>query len=65
MLSELLAILAPIMISVGAGFIWGKTGTEFPSDFISRIVMNIGTRYCYRYDRYGFIWLGVIALDET
>mgnify|MGYP006203431347 CR=1 FL=1 len=43
MLSELLAILAPIMISVGAGFVWGKTGTEFPSDFISRIVMNIGT----------------------
>ena len=43
MLSELLAILAPIVISVGAGFIWGKTGTEFPSDFISRIVMNIGT----------------------
>ncbi|PUA26621.1 MAG: transporter [Cellvibrio sp. 79] len=43
MLSELLAILAPIMISVGAGFIWGKTGTDFPSDFISRIVMNIGT----------------------
>lgn len=43
MLSELLAILAPIIISVGAGFIWGKTGTHFPSDFISRIVMNIGT----------------------
>lgn len=43
MLSELLAILAPIVISVGVGFIWGKTGTEFPSDFISRIVMNVGT----------------------
>lgn len=43
MLSELLAILAPIVISVGAGFVWGKTGTDFPSDFISRIVMNIGT----------------------
>lgn len=43
MLSELLAILAPIMISVGAGFVWGRSGTDFPSDFISRIVMNIGT----------------------
>ncbi len=43
MLSELLAILAPIVLSVGAGFIWGKTGSNFPSDFISRIVMNIGT----------------------
>lgn len=43
MLSELLAILAPIMISVGAGYAWGRSGVEFPSDFISRIVMNIGT----------------------
>jgi malate permease and related proteins len=43
MFSELFAILAPIMISVGAGYIWGKTGTNFPSEFISRIVMNIGT----------------------
>ncbi|WP_039913277.1 AEC family transporter [Cellvibrio mixtus] len=43
MLSELFAILAPMMITVGAGYIWGKTGTPFPSDFISRIVMNIGT----------------------
>ncbi len=43
MLSELFAILAPMMITVGAGYIWGRTGTPFPSDFISRIVMNIGT----------------------
>ncbi len=43
MLSELLAILAPIVISTAIGYIWGKTGTDFPTDFISRIVMNIGT----------------------
>lgn len=43
MYNELLAILAPIVISTGAGFIWAKTGAEFPSDFISLIVMNIGT----------------------
>lgn len=43
MYNELLAILAPIVISTGAGFIWGKSGADFPSDFISRIVMNIGT----------------------
>ncbi len=43
MLGELFAILAPIVISVGAGFIWGKTGNDFPSNFISRLVMNIGT----------------------
>lgn len=43
MLSELLAILAPIMISTGIGFVWGKRGLDFPTDFISRIVMNVGT----------------------
>jgi predicted permease len=43
MLNELFAILAPIMISVGMGYVWGKSGTEFPTEFISRIVMYIGT----------------------
>jgi malate permease and related proteins len=43
MLNELFAILAPIMISTGMGYLWGKSGAEFPTEFISRIVMNIGT----------------------
>lgn len=43
MLSELFAILAPIVISVGIGYIWGKTGTDYPAEFISRIVMYVGT----------------------
>jgi predicted permease len=43
MFNELFAILAPIVICTGTGFIWGKSGSEFPTDFISRIVMNIGT----------------------
>jgi len=43
MLNELLAILAPILLATGTGFVWGKRGLEFPADFISRLVMNIGT----------------------
>lgn len=43
MLSELFAILAPIMISVAVGYVWGKNGTEYPADFISRIVMYVGS----------------------
>ena len=43
MFSQLLAILAPIVISTAIGFFWGKSKAEFPTDFISRIVMNIGT----------------------
>lgn len=43
MVYELFAILAPIVISVGIGFFWGKSGTDYPADFISRIVMYVGT----------------------
>src|SRR5690606_37458392 len=43
MVYELFSILAPIVISVGIGFFWGKSGTDYPADFISRIVMYVGT----------------------
>lgn len=43
MFNELFAILAPILITTGVGYVWGKSGAEFPTEFISRIVMNIGT----------------------
>ncbi len=43
MFNELVAILAPLMIATGVGYLWGKSGAEFPTAFISRIVMNIGT----------------------
>lgn len=43
MLNELFAILAPIIISVGIGYVWGRTGTDYPADFVSRIVMYVGT----------------------
>jgi malate permease and related proteins len=43
MFNELLAIVAPMIICTGVGVCWGKCGREFPADFISRIVMNIGT----------------------
>ena len=43
MFAELAAILAPILVSTGAGYCWAKSGQEFPADFISRLVMNIGT----------------------
>lgn len=43
MFNELFAILAPILLCTGAGYFWGKSGQEFPADFISRIVMSVGT----------------------
>lgn len=43
MLNELFAILAPIFITTALGFFWGRAGQCFPTDFVSRLVMNIGT----------------------
>ncbi len=43
MISELFAILAPIFISTLAGYVWGKSGEEYPADFVSKLVMNIGS----------------------
>lgn len=42
MLSELFAIIAPIFICAGLGFIWSRSGTPYPADFVARAVMNIG-----------------------
>lgn len=43
MLNELFAILAPIVITVGIGYAWGKAGMDYPGEFVSRIVMYVGT----------------------
>ncbi|MDO6747744.1 AEC family transporter [Gilvimarinus sp. 1_MG-2023] len=40
---SLLPILAPVFIATGIGFIWARMGKDFPSDFIGRLVINIGT----------------------
>lgn len=40
---SILPILAPVFIATGIGFIWARTGKDYPSDFIGRLVINIGT----------------------
>lgn len=43
MLSELFAVMAPTLVGTLIGWIWAKKSIAFPADFISKIVMNIGT----------------------
>ncbi|WP_041523833.1 AEC family transporter [Gilvimarinus agarilyticus] len=43
MLLTLLPILAPVFIATAVGFIWARSGAEYPSDFIGRLVMTVGT----------------------
>tara|TARA_R110000850_G_scaffold250664_2_gene375813 strand:+ start:2988 stop:3902 length:915 start_codon:yes stop_codon:yes gene_type:complete len=43
LLLTLLPILAPVFIATAVGFIWARSGAEYPSDFIGRLVMTVGT----------------------
>jgi malate permease and related proteins len=43
MIAELFAIIAPILITTLVGFFWGKLGESYPADFVSKLVMNIGS----------------------
>ncbi len=42
MFNELFAVIAPILICAGAGYAWARKGIEYPVDFVTRLVMNIG-----------------------
>ncbi|TWI53834.1 hypothetical protein IQ22_02445 [Pseudomonas duriflava] len=43
MLSELFAVMAPVLIGSGIGYFWKRGGYEYPTDFISRLVFNIAS----------------------
>ena len=43
MLAELFAVLAPVFIVAGIGYLWARQGQPYPTDFITRLVLTIGT----------------------
>jgi predicted permease len=43
MLSELFAVLAPVFIVAAIGYLWARRGQPYPTDFITRLVLSIGT----------------------
>lgn len=42
MFDELFAVIAPILICAGLGYAWARKGIDYPVDFVTRLVMNIG-----------------------
>ena len=42
MLNELFAVIAPMLICASNGVFWVRSGADYPADFVSRAVMNIG-----------------------
>lgn len=43
MLAELFAVLAPVVIVSGIGYAWARSGQNYPTEFIARLVLTIGT----------------------
>lgn len=42
MLVEIFNVIAPVLLCALIGFCWAKSGHEYPSEFVSRLVFNIG-----------------------
>jgi predicted permease len=42
MFNELLSVIAPIFICSGLGYAWARKGLDYPVEFVTRAVMNIG-----------------------
>ncbi|MDF0732923.1 AEC family transporter [Pseudomonas entomophila] len=43
MLASLLAVLAPVFITAAIGYTWARKGLDYPTEFIARVVMTVGT----------------------
>lgn len=43
MIAELLTVVAPVFAVAGIGYAWGKSGRSFESEFVTRLVTDIGT----------------------
>ncbi len=42
MISEIFAIIAPIIVCAAIGYGWARSGLHFDAEFVTRMVMNIG-----------------------
>lgn len=42
MINELFAVISPILFCAGLGYVWARRGLDYPVEFITRVVMNIG-----------------------
>ncbi len=43
MYQQLIPIIAPVLICAGFGFAWARLGLPFEREFVTRMIMNIGT----------------------
>ncbi|CEA05376.1 membrane protein [Pseudomonas saudimassiliensis] len=43
MFIELFAVMAPVLIVAGIGYGWARSGQAYPTEFVTRLVLNVST----------------------
>ncbi|WP_110667870.1 AEC family transporter [Salinicola halophilus] len=43
MFAQLFAVMAPVLVGAGIGFTWIRCGYAYPTEFVTKLVFNIGT----------------------
>ncbi len=43
MFAELFAVMAPVLIAAAIGYGWARSGQDYPTEFVTRIVLNVST----------------------
>lgn len=64
MLTELFAVIAPILICASIGVVWARSDTPYPAEFVTRAVMNIGAP-CLMVSAFGQVDVDAQALARV
>jgi len=61
---DILTVLFPVLVCALIGALWARSGTNFDTDFISRLVLNVGAP-CLMLSVLGGIEIDLVAFNQT
>lgn len=64
MITEILAVMAPVFTCAAIGFFWARRGYSFDAEFISRLVLNVGAP-CLMVSVLGTVEMDLTAFKHT
>lgn len=64
MITEIFAIMAPVLACAAIGFYWARKGYRFDPEFISRLVLNVGAP-CLMVSVLGTVKIDLTAFQHT
>ncbi len=64
MITEIFAIMAPVLACAAIGFFWARQGYAFDPEFISRLVLNVAAP-CLMLSVLGSVEIDIVAFQRT